>query len=109
MMSAVSPLSLIPRNTQGSESMVIIGAKVILSLVPEFLHGTSYQGPVLVKFLASQQNQVLLSVWTESKNCHPWISLFPDLLTHGWGLRRQTLVGDLSVSEDHVFIDSLVP
>ena len=108
MMSAVSPLSLIPRNTQGSESMVIIGAKVILSLVPEFAR-TSYQGLVLVKFLASQQTQVLLSVWTESKNCHPWISLFPDLLTHGWGLRRQTLAGDLSVSEDHVFIDSLVP
>ena len=108
MMSVVSPLSLIPRNTQGSESMVIIGAKVILTLVPEFARA-SYQGPVLVKFLASQQSQVLLSVWSESKNCHPWISLFPDLLTHGWGLRRQTLVGDLSVSEDHVFIDSLVP
>ena len=94
-MSEVSPLSLIPRNTdRGSrgirESMVIIGAKVILfSLVPEFARTSvltlvSYQGLLmLVKFLASQQTQVLLSVWTESKNCHPWISLLcPDLLNH---------------------------
>ena len=41
-MSAVSPLSLIPRNTQGSESMVIIGAKVILSLVPEFTRTSGF-------------------------------------------------------------------
>ena len=96
--------------------MVIIGAKVILfSLVPEFartsvLTRASYQGLLmLVKFLASQQTQVLLSVWTESKNCHPWISLLcPDLLNHDWG-PQEILVGDLSVREDHDFFASLVP